>query len=304
MPENKYLVRSVLLNPRQQVLGYKLGWQKCDEDVALTTNQDLHQLLACVAAHVSHTQSVLLFLDADPQAAFADALQVLSPQNTVLVLNLEDFRIAENIDLAILLHKRGFGLALRNVNLASLQLNKTLLRLIKHVEIDATHPDLVAICALAKNSHPPFFVVLEQSSSWQDEDVSVGLGVHRFVGDLAVKADNPNVEAQLRPQTGLILQLMQMVQKNADIRELEKMLQRDATLSYKLFRHIKSVGFGMRVEIQSIRHAVTMMGYLPLFRWLSLLLATTPLSSVTWTVNERVMLSPAPRNWSAAVVTE
>ena len=149
MPENKHLVRSVLLNPRQQVLGYKLGWQKCDEDVERTTNQDLNQLLACVAAHVSHTESVLLFLDADPQAAFADALQVLSPQNTVLVLNLEDFRIAENIDLAILLHKRGFGLALRNVNLASLQLNKTLLRLIKHVEIDATHPDLVAICALA-----------------------------------------------------------------------------------------------------------------------------------------------------------
>ena len=53
MPENKYLVRSVLLNPRQQVLGYKLGWQQCDEDVELTTNQDLHQLLACVAAHCS-----------------------------------------------------------------------------------------------------------------------------------------------------------------------------------------------------------------------------------------------------------
>lgn len=273
MPENKYLVRSVLLNPRQQVLGYKLGWQQCDEDVELTTNQDLHQLLACVAAHVGHTQSVLLILDADPQAAFADALQVLSPQNTVLVLNLEDFRIAENIDLAILLHKRGFGLALRNVNLALLQSNKTLLRLIKHVEIDATHLDLVAICALAKNNQPPFFVVLEQSPSWQEEDVYVRLGVHRFVGDLAAKADNPNVEGQLGPQTGLILQLMQMVQKNADIRELEKMLQRDATLSYKLFRYIKSVGFGMRVEIQSIRHAVTMMGYLPLFRWLSVLLS-------------------------------
>lgn len=273
MLENKYLVRSALLDPRQQVAGYKLSWQKSDEDVELTTNQDLHQLLACVAEHVSNTLSVPLLLDAHPQAAIADALQFLSPQNTVLVLNSADLRIAENIDLATLLHERGFGLALRNVNLASLQSNKTLLRLIKHVEIDATHPDLVAICALAKNSQPPFFVVLEQSPSWQEEDVYVRLGVHRFVGDLAAKADNPNVEGQLGPQTGLILQLMQMVQKNADIRELEKMLQRDATLSYKLFRYIKSVGFGMRVEIQSIRHAVMMMGYLPLFRWLSVLLA-------------------------------
>lgn len=273
MPDNKYLVRSALLDPIQQVVGYKLGWQKCDEDVELDTNQDLHQLLACVAEYVSNTKSVVFFFDACPQAVFADALQVLSPENTVLVLNFADLRIAENIDLATLLHERGFGLALRNVDLASLHSNKTLLRLIKHVEIDAKHPDLVAICAFSKNSQPPFFVVLEQSPDWQEEDAYARLGVHRFVGDLTAKADNPNVEGQLGPQTGLILQLMQMVQKNADIRELEKMLQRDATLSYKLFRYVNSVGFGMRVEIQSIRHAVTMMGYLPLFRWLSVLLA-------------------------------
>jgi EAL and modified HD-GYP domain-containing signal transduction protein len=74
-------------------------------------------------------------------------------------------------------------------------------------------------------------------------------------------------------QAVLILQLMQMVQENADLRQLEKLLKTDPVLSYNLFRHINSASFGIEVEIQSLRHAVAMLGYSPLFRWLSLLLA-------------------------------
>jgi EAL and modified HD-GYP domain-containing signal transduction protein len=82
-----------------------------------------------------------------------------------------------------------------------------------------------------------------------------------------------NPSGVLGPHAALILQLMQMVQANADVRHLEKLLKRDAILSYKLFRYINSASFGIEVEIQSLRHAVAMLGYAPLFRWLSVLLA-------------------------------
>ncbi|MFD2272983.1 HDOD domain-containing protein [Undibacterium arcticum] len=52
------------------------------------------------------------------------------------------------------------------------------------------------------------------------------------------------------------------------------MLKRDATLSYRLLRYINSAGFGLGREIQSLRQALAMLGYQPLYRWLSLLLAT------------------------------
>jgi EAL and modified HD-GYP domain-containing signal transduction protein len=67
---------------------------------------------------------------------------------------------------------------------------------------------------------------------------------------------------------------MDMVRKNADVRNLEAVLKRDAGLSYKLLRYINSAGFGLGAEIQSLRHAVTMLGYSPLYRWLSVLLAS------------------------------
>jgi len=55
--------------------------------------------------------------------------------------------------------------------------------------------------------------------------------------------------------------------------KLEGVLKRDPALTYKLLRNINSAGFGAGREVQSIRQAISLMGYAPLYRWLTLLLA-------------------------------
>ena len=45
-----------------------------------------------------------------------------------------------------------------------------------------------------------------------------------------------------------------------------------------MLRFINSAGFGATREIQSLRQAITMMGYSPMYRWLTLLLATASTS--------------------------
>ena len=55
---------------------------------------------------------------------------------------------------------------------------------------------------------------------------------------------------------------MQIVQENADARHLAKFRKHDAVLSCKLFQHINSASFSRVVEIQSLRHALAMLGHL------------------------------------------
>ena len=71
-----------------------------------------------------------------------------------------------------------------------------------------------------------------------------------------------------------IVRVLNLVRKNADVKEIEAALKQDVALSYKLLRYINSAGFGLSCEIQSFRHAVTILGYNKLNKWLSLLLAT------------------------------
>ena len=84
---------------------------------------------------------------------------------------------------------------------------------------------------------------------------------------------NPEPKA-LSPGHAQLVRLISLVRNNADISEIEALLKQDVAISYKLLRYINSAGFGLMCEIQSFRHAVTILGYSNLNKWLSLLLVT------------------------------
>lgn len=72
----------------------------------------------------------------------------------------------------------------------------------------------------------------------------------------------------------VIVELIQRVDAQEPIERLEATLKRDPSLAFKLMRYINSPAFGLRVEISSFRHAIMMLGYQRLKRWLALLLST------------------------------
>ena len=83
-----------------------------------------------------------------------------------------------------------------------------------------------------------------------------------------------NGKAGAQPDMQVILELINRVDKAEEIDRLENTLKRDPTLAFKLMRYINSPAFGLSVEISSFRHAIMMLGYNRLKRWLALLLAT------------------------------
>ncbi|MBT9614164.1 MAG: EAL domain-containing protein [Burkholderiales bacterium] len=79
----------------------------------------------------------------------------------------------------------------------------------------------------------------------------------------------------INPAQAMVLDILNKVRNNADIAEIERGFKRDVALSFKLLRYINSVGFGLSCEIQSIRHALSILGYQQLYRWLTLLIVTS-----------------------------
>ena len=78
------------------------------------------------------------------------------------------------------------------------------------------------------------------------------------------------------PGMQAIVELIRQVDKEEPIERLDAAatLKRDPPLAFKLLRYINSPAYGLRVEISSFRHAIMMLGYKRLKRWLALLLAT------------------------------
>ncbi|MBR0567762.1 HDOD domain-containing protein [Azoarcus sp. L1K30] len=115
------------------------------------------------------------------------------------------------------------------------------------------------------------------SMAWGLKDIAafrqaVGAGYDGASGWFFLQGNAPAKE--LTPGHAQIVRLLNLVRNNGEIRDIEAVLKQDVALSYKLLRYINSAGFGLMCEIQSFRHAVSILGYSNLNKWLSLLLVT------------------------------
>lgn len=71
-----------------------------------------------------------------------------------------------------------------------------------------------------------------------------------------------------------VVELIRQVDAEEPAEKLENTLKRDPSLGFKVLRYINSPAFGLSVEVSSFRHALMLLGYERLKRWLALLLAT------------------------------
>lgn len=292
MSDVKFIVREPLLDPSQRVIGFQLSWQNkakdAEPDVAA-----LSYLMSFVATEFNDEEKgfllgdSLIFLEAVPGLLQAEGLRQLSPKNTVLIFSKRYFADATSLETIKELRSLGFGICLKNADITVLE--RSFFSLITHFEVQLDASNLAAqakMYAALKQSNVQ--MVARNVGNWQDFDACAALGLSSFVGKLHL-TPRPNVAQKgLNTTQTTILQLMEMIRKNADIQQLETVVKRDAALAYKLLRYINSAGFGLRTEVQSLKHAVTILGYSPLYRWLSLLLATASTSG-----NSPVLLETA-----------
>jgi c-di-GMP-related signal transduction protein len=72
-----------------------------------------------------------------------------------------------------------------------------------------------------------------------------------------------------------MLHLMEQVMAEKEISDIEETFKQSPGLTYNLLRLVNSVGIGLRVRIQTLRHALTVLGLEQLKRWISLALYAT-----------------------------
>jgi EAL and modified HD-GYP domain-containing signal transduction protein len=281
MHQTNFIVREPLLDPKQRVIAYELAWQQ--QNGKQVSDADLESLVGFVAQHVNDEdggwllRDKILFLDAVPAMLSTDALHALPPERTVLTLDVRHLADTDIRAAVKGLRAGGVGISIRGADLNLLGRNMS--PVASWAEVRFSGADVATQArayAAAKNSGVR--MVGRPVTTWADFDACAALGLDAFVGKLHLTPRPGSPVTGMNPAQQIILQLMRMVQGNEDVPKLEAVLKRDPALTYKLLRFINSAGFGAGREVQSIRQAITLMGYAPLYRWLTLLLATASTS--------------------------
>ena len=85
----------------------------------------------------------------------------------------------------------------------------------------------------------------------------------------------PNGRSVIPTDIQVVMELIKGVDREEPVNRLEAVLRRDPTLAFRLLRYLNSPAFGLRAEISSFSHAIMMLGYTRLKRWLVLLLSSS-----------------------------
>lgn len=94
------------------------------------------------------------------------------------------------------------------------------------------------------------------------------------LGDEVTERSKGSRAAPTPADLQIVVELIRQVDAQESAEKLENTLKRDPSLGFKVLRYVNSAAFGLAVEVSSFRHALMLLGYQRLKRWLALLLAT------------------------------
>ena len=270
-----YLGRQPILDRDQRLHAYELLFRSGSRNFAEVT--DGVQATATVIANAFSELGVEAalgshrgFINVDEAFLFSDMLELL-PRHAVVLEILETVPPTPAvIERCAALKAAGFTLALDDV----IQLEPEfadLLALVEIVKVDIQPLSRVQLMQLVMKLKPLGKQLLaEKVDSREQMEQCQKLGFSLFQGYYFAK---PTIIAgkKLDHSQLSLMKLMGLLLSDADTAELEAALKPEPGLSINLLRMTNSVGAGCTEKIASLGHAITVLGRRQLQRWLQLL---------------------------------
>ena len=270
-----FLGRQPILDREQRLHAYELLFRSGSRNFAEVT--DGVQATATVIANAFSELGVEAalgshrgFINVDEAFLFSDMLELL-PRHAVVLEILETVPPTPAvIERCAALKAAGFTLALDDV----IQLKPEfadLLALVEIVKVDIQPLSRVQLMQLVMKLKPLGKQLLaEKVDSREQMEQCQKLGFSLFQGYYFAK---PTIIAgkKLDHSQLSLMKLMGLLLSDADTAELEAALKPEPGLSINLLRMTNSVGAGCTEKITSLGHAITVLGRRQLQRWLQLL---------------------------------
>lgn len=273
------IARQAILDSNRAVFGYEL-FDRSRDSHSHTAASDA-ALLFNVLSHADSEVLVdrkTIFINCTHETLAGGHLELIQPDRVVLEIPPLAEATADDIDAHLQtlqeIAKRGFRFAFNDTALTEAYASWLPLASFIKLDLSRVSPDSLKSLIQRAERNPGARVVAEKVETAAQYELAASLGIKLFQGYWF--AQPVLITGQtIRPAQAVIIQLINLVRKQASTIEIEEVLKRDPTLSFNLLRFINSSGFGLSCEITSFRHAVMILGLKKLFRWAALLMTTS-----------------------------
>ncbi len=272
-----FVARQPLFTSRMKIWGYELLFRHSLEaeaadfsDGTTATSKILIDGFSLAQKGLNPRTRLLINF---PREALLDESASILPSGQVVIEVLENIIPDRHVLKACVeLKRRGFTLALDDFQ--NQRDYKHLFQLVDLVKIDIQglkEQTLADMVCLLKNHD--CMIVAEKVETKEMFSLMKKLGCDLFQGFFFSRPEI--IPGRTIPGNKVVkLRLLHLLnqESNFEPKKLGKIIQTDLSLSYRLLRYINSPWIGLPNKVKSIQHAISLLGYRNIVRWLRVLL--------------------------------
>ncbi len=272
------LARQPVFNKSQDVVSYLLLYRNDDESAQKTINDHLATSSVILNTYASICQdgqvrSLPCYIKVTDKTLMAESFPELPKESFILEILGHSNITPELVERVKELGQQGYRLALSDY-----QPNpkfEPLLNLVHILKLDVQSIGLEKMPALVKELRPYHLELLADKVETQEEFRKCHeLGFALFQGYFLSKPE-PIKGKKLGSSKVLLLQMMVELQSpQATAQSVEQIVINDPLLTYRILRVVNSAAFNFPREIESLSHAISLLGFDQIRKWVSLFLVT------------------------------
>lgn len=278
--ESYFLGRQPILDRNQNLVAYELLFRQEQTQEAAKVTDDLSASANVIVNAYGRfgIQNVLGqqrgFINADLDLIMSDIISLLPSKHVVLEVRVPEQITAEFLHQCHELRQKGYQFALDNIVSIDSKIEQ-LLPLVSVVKVDvlALETSELEKLVVALKRWPVLLLALKVENREQEMRCKQ-LGFQMFQGYYFAKPEVMSVK-RTDPGKPSLQKLLTLVTDNCDHEAIEREFKRQPGLSYHLMRMVNSVTGDLPRKINSIKHAITLMGCGQLQKWIQLLLYTS-----------------------------
>ena len=288
MRNEAFIARQPIVDGKHQLIGYELLFRHAAHAESAQIETDFDAGITVISNTLLNMgtewllKGKLAFVNMELSMLTSDFSTMLPPEKVVIEIIETVNPTQEALERMAVLREEGYVFALDDFQFRP-EL-EPMLKLATYVKVDVLAHSPATLVGLVKQlKRYPVKLVAEKVETPEQFRHCQELGFDFFQGYYFARPENL-VAKVINATHATVLQLLDKVRQGADVRDLEALFKKDVALTFKLLRYINSAGFGLSCEVQSIRHAVSILGMQPLYRWLTLLLVTANTSPTSPTL--------------------
>jgi c-di-GMP-related signal transduction protein len=276
MAHGKYLLgRQPILNRNEELVAYELLFRSAGSETADVTDASHATASVIINTLIGFGIEDILgkhkgFINLELELLMDDSLHIL-PKEQIVIELLETLQVTpELVNRCRSLKENGFTLALDDHEYCPVY--HELYEIVDIIKVDLMLSPLERLADMVKRFECyPLQLLAEKVETQEEFRQCLDLGFDLFQGYYFAK---PSVmeKKKMVDSGSTLLKLMRLLCEDAEQREIERTFRADPGLTYKLLLLVNSVGTGTRSKIDTVRHAIAILGRQQIKRWVQLAL--------------------------------